>query len=868
MMRDHLIPDMSVCRCRKCHVFCIVGCLVAVAWGTLLPSPDQTQGDAYLHLTAGGDAILPDSSVADLNYAKDFSVEAVVKIEPSTPGGRWAFVVAKAGPEASYLASSPGFSLGTEQGHRQTFGQIIVGKVGDGTNQVTVQATEREGYAYAVLTWEVAARRVILYVDGLVEGQAVNAHLDPAHIKNAEVLGLGHKGPYEELKRDIQLARIWNRRLSSDEVQRLWSSFNLTKRHDLPADVSRTALLSEWLMYETCDAKGGTGTTYVKDTAGTNHLRLESPAIIVAGGGSLAAVAPADKATGVNKSVLLTVQGGKGSLSGTIVPPLQYWFDVDEGPQFDTASLKQSGWIAHYASWRPILKPGTLYYWRAKVRDSATPAHTSAFLPVCSFTTEGPSTWFARPRNEKLVYGLQNGTSYANAFNGLVGWSNETGPLPGVIWGPDGVEAGDTLYVCGRHQLDPNQEGFVDRGYINVGASGYSADFPVTMRGDHAPDPGTVVGHEQGYSLKIDRKKYVTLKNLTFEGFNLLTEPLTADGDDVVLTDQPRSTYVTFDGCTMTNAQCLVTLQTGHDCWTFRRNTLTDGGVGIKTIGKGAGPRWLTVTQNTIRRMGLPPFEDPDGHALGLTTGEGYLIQGNYIEDTGTAIEFWTDTSSMRDMVVRDNFIKNVTKKTVTQGHGIAISGENNDSFGSRTGFRVYGNIIVNAEGAGISSNNKDLVEVYNNVIYSCGTGLRFAVMNAPLAVAVLNNMVVAPRERFVDVTADPNVSWPNVTWNNNLYWPVPYSTAVFDTVLTHRVTFDQYRRVLGWDQNAVTADPLFVAESPQGPADFHLLGTSPAIGAGANVGINQDYAGNSVPCIQGGVADIGAYEYSGAAGK
>ncbi len=841
---------MRMCRFSECLF--IAALVAAPAWA---------QGDSYLRLSAGGDAVLPSAQVVDLDYTKDFSVEAVVKIEPSCPGGRWALILGKVTPRESALATAPGFSLGIVQGHQQTFGQIIIGKVGDGTNQVTVTANEREGYAYAVLTWEMAARQMILYVNGKVEGQAANAGIDPNRIRNDQILGIGHKGGYGELRRDIQLARVWNRKLSADEVQRLWDHFNTTKRHDLPSGVSRTSLLSEWLMFETCDAQGGTGATHVKDTAGSNHLQLEGAAAIVAGVGPLTATAPADKATGVHKSVSLALQGGKSSLSGVVVPPLQYYFEIDETPLFNSAVLKQSGWLPHYSFWSPILKPNTLYHWRAKVRDSSTPARESAFLPVRTFTTEGPSTWFVRPRDKSRTYGTQNGASYADAFNGFLGWDDANGPTPGVVWGPTGVEAGDTLYLCGRHQLDPADVKYVDSSYICVNANGYSDEFPVTLRGDGA-EPGTVVGFADGYSLKIDRKKYVALKNIAFEGFRLVTETLTTDVDKEVMTDKPRSTHILFEGCTLTGAQCLVLLQTGHDYWTFRRNTMRDSGFGIKTMGRGIGPRYLTAEYNTIKHIGVAPFEDPDAHALGLSAGEGYLLQSNYIEDTGTAIEFWTATSAMRNMIVRDNFIKNVKVKRVTEGHGIAISGENNDSFGFRTGFQVYGNIIVNAEGAGISSNNKDLVEVYNNVIYNCRIGLRFAVTGAPLAASVFNNIIAYPRECFIFVAADPNVAWSNVSWNNNLYWSARGSPAVFSTLLTPRAGFAEYRSKLGWDQNGVMADPRFVSRAPEEPPDFRILGASPAVDAGEDVGIHRDYLGNPVPL--GAAPDIGAYEYAG----
>jgi hypothetical protein len=217
-------------------------------------------------------------------------------------------------------------------------------------------------------------------------------------------------------------------------------------------------------------------------------------------------------------------------------------------------------------------------------------------------------------------------------------------------------------------------------------------------------------------------------------------------------------------------------------------------------------------------------------------------------------------------MVIRYNFIRDVTKKRVTMGDGIVISGQNNDSFGMRTGFRIYGNIIVNAERAGISSNNKDLVEIYHNVICRCGIGLRLSIMDAPLAGAVHNNIIFDPCEYFVHVYADTNEPWDNVSWDNNLYYPTPHQTEKFLTALTGRSTFSEYRRILGWDMNSLTEDPRFVSEGLQQPEDFRLQEGSPAIDAGKDVGIGEDFGGAAVPC--GAAPDIGAYEYGASGGN
>lgn len=837
--------------------------LLVALWMGLVTIPVYGQGDSYLHLGESGYALLPDSQVHDLDYTTGFSVEAMIKIEPGKGGGRWPYIVAKAVEGPGYYTAAPGFALGLEQGHLQTYGQSIVAKVSDGTNQIILGASQREGYAYAVMTWDATSRILSLYVNGEIEESEANSSIVPSRIKNDEPLGVGYATIYDPLGRDVMLARLWNRKLESTEVEQLWSNFAATGRHAVPEGFDRQRLHSEWLMYETSNTKGGTGTTHVKDTAGANHLRLYDGATVERGTGSLTSIYPADGQSGVDKSVALVATGGRNALSGEITLPLQYFFQVDESPDFDTPALKESSWLTHYGQWRPILKPRTFYHWRVKVRDSSVPAKESAFTPIRTFSTEGPSNWYVRPRNENVTYGTEDGTSYGNAFNGLVNWDNDRGALPGIVWGPDGVEAGDNLYICDRHTLDPTEGGFSERGIIYIKANGYSPEYPVTIRGDYPGHHGIVVGLEPGYSLQIDRKKYIRFLGIAFEGFNLATEPTFKDGTDEVVTDTPRSTHIVFDGCTMAYAEALVVLDSGHDHWTFRNNTMTNAGSAILTRHSGdTAADFLTVSNNVFEQLGLPPYEHPDAHAVGIGAGEGHIIEGNYIENTGTAIEFWTSTYPMKNMIIRHNFIKDMKKKRITEGHGIAISGENNTSLGLRTGFRVYGNIIVNTEGSGISSNNKDPIEVYNNVICNCEHGLRFAVINAPFTGRVYNNIIIEPRDSVFYVVADPNVPWSEVSWDHNIYWPTMGDMTGFSTILTPRFTFLAHQNTLGWDAHSLLVDPCFVSSSHESPEDFRLQSISPAIDAGRDVGIAYDFDGNEIPWGAG--PDIGAYEYTG----
>ena len=90
----------------------------------------------------------------------------------------------------------------------------------------------------------------------------------------------------------------------------------------------------------------------------------------------------------------------------------------------------------------------------------------AGFLPTSLLAAD----WFVRPAGQ--VYGSQNGTSYANAWPGL---SN-------VEWGADGVQAGDTLYVCGTHY---------EWNGLHIGASG-TPEARIIINGDCPGDTGTI----------------------------------------------------------------------------------------------------------------------------------------------------------------------------------------------------------------------------------------------------------------------------------------------------------------------------------------------------------------------------------------
>jgi hypothetical protein len=129
------------------------------------------------------------------------------------------------------------------------------------------------------MTWEAASRTLTLFVNGESAAGGSNDRIAPARIRNGFVLRMGmHNYP---LRRNIFLARLWNRKLSASEVSQIWTAFSQTKRHGLPESFDRCALVSEWLMDRLYRPAGSLGPAQIWDNAGNNHLKLAGDAQLI-----------------------------------------------------------------------------------------------------------------------------------------------------------------------------------------------------------------------------------------------------------------------------------------------------------------------------------------------------------------------------------------------------------------------------------------------------------------------------------------------------------------------------------------------------------------------------------------------------------
>ena len=263
-------------------------------------------GDSILSCGPSGYAELSDASVDDLDYSRSFTAEGIFNIDMWTAYGRWSAILCKGAFNVGYY-NSPGFYLGLFTGDSPTMGHEIVARV-NGGGYASITSPNFMGTVYATMVWDADVRELSLYVNGDEYVHTTGgAAITPTSIENNDSLRVG-KG-YRTYQGDIFMTRLWNRALSSGEVQTLWSNFHDDGREQLPAGFDTAYLHSECLMSGMSDASGNPGTTHLVDTAGDNHLQLKSGAALVLGDGP-AVLTPADGATGVDKSVVISVEGG------------------------------------------------------------------------------------------------------------------------------------------------------------------------------------------------------------------------------------------------------------------------------------------------------------------------------------------------------------------------------------------------------------------------------------------------------------------------------------------------------------------------------------------------------------------------------
>lgn len=210
-------------------------------------------------------------------------------------------------------------------------------------------------------------------------------------------------------------------------------------------------------------------------------------------------------------------------------------------------------------------------------------------------------------------------------------------------------------------------------------------------------------------------------------------------------------------------------------------------------------------------------------------SGNNIVVEYNHVDrfGNGGGIRI-TENLPLSGIKVRYNIISNSPGFT-----GIDITRDVAGQATPRSNFEIHNNVIYNTY-YGIGIGQAFSGSIRNNIVWSPGSNPRFRLS---LSSVIAGESLVVDHNIWQDKGAETMFSFGGTGY---------YDLATWQTAT-------------GYDAHSTTSDPLWV--DPAG-LDFHLQSASPAIDAGANVGLTEDFEGNPVP--QGAAPDIGACEYGG----
>lgn len=276
-----------------------------------------------------------------------------------------------------------------------------------------------------------------------------------------------------------------------------------------------------------------------------------------------------------------------------------------------------------------------------------------------------------------------------------------------------------------------------------------------------------------------------------------------------------------------------------------------DGGVYAGADGIQIGAKTTTpnacynfkILNNTVIR----PASSTNKGCIIAEMGNDGIIAGNFCSKGLFGIGISGD-----NMIIENNYVT---------GFGVA-GGIRVSQDMPNDGMKIRYNIVTESPGfAGITLTNdvsghsqpRSNFEIHNNIVYHTYYGIT---IGQPFSGSIKNNIVwsrhTAPRSRLNVKT----IAGGPLAIDNNIYQDAGTESMLsLDGVAYYDLA--SWQAATGFDTHSSSASPLWVSPTT---GDFHLQTGSPAIDAGANVGLTEDFEGTPVP--QGGAPDIGALEY------
>ncbi len=297
-----------------------------------------------------------------------------------------------------------------------------------------------------------------------------------------------------------------------------------------------------------------------------------------------------------------------------------------------------------------------------------------------------------------------------------------------------------------------------------------------------------------------------------------------------------------------------VLVHSANDGSTVSGNEIAECYAGISTYGNG-----VIISDNKIHHNkwnGLLIW-----HEYGTPNCVGLQVIRNEIFENGQGWQEWLDmpdsqkdgtqldgiwTGNMDESVIAYNLVYNNR-----HGHGIHLDdGSENNVIANNIVFGHLDDGLIRWSTGLVVENGTDgktgRCEVSGNNVWK-------------------NNIVFNNYNQIALAGIKPecnNDDYSSNTFSNNNIWTGPLGNGIAWDGYKDHFTLESWQQATGHDKDSISADPLFVSETPDKAADFRLQPDSPCINAGTDIGLKNDFFGTPLT----NQPDIGIYESSSSA--
>jgi len=311
-------------------------------------------------------------------------------------------------------------------------------------------------------------------------------------------------------------------------------------------------------------------------------------------------------------------------------------------------------------------------------------------------------------------------------------------------------------------------------------------------------------------------------------------------------------------------ADSLIYIYSTSNPGTFYSHIECGGNYAESVVKAGSGKSYIQFRNLDVRYAGNPGiFIDRANNIIveycDISWIGGWWAYSNVRQ--GNGIQMWLEGSSTHNITVRYN--------KVDQCYDAGISPQGTNAHVA-TNILMYYNIVTNChysyETWLSATHTQNNVHFLNNTCLNSGYSwsanqrpdldndshvMIWTSSGTATNCTIKNNIFFRSRERGMLIGF---VSPLPFILDNNLFFDI-------DTIAENNLTSAYHLTLSAW-QTASTRDASSLYSNPlfRSPIDYHLQAGSPAIDAGTDVGLSEDYDGNVVPFNS--IPDIGAYEY------